>query len=92
MKGQTMLTTLQKSSVAHSRSRPAVSNDHPYAKILFKTLKYRPQLPVKPFEDLLAARRLVTELLHWYNEAHRHSIVSFVTPAQSVTPAWTRNC
>lgn len=44
MKGQTMLTTLQKSGVAHSRSRPAVSNDHPYAQSLFKTLKYRPRL------------------------------------------------
>lgn len=77
MKGQTMLTTLQKSGVAHSRSRPAVSNDHPYAQSLFKTLKYRPQLPVKPFEDLLAARRLVTELLHWYNEAQRYSSISF---------------
>jgi len=40
------------------------------------------QLPVKPFEDLLAARRWVTELLHWYNEEHRHGRVSFVTPGQ----------
>jgi transposase InsO family protein len=58
MKGQTMLTTLQELGVAHSRSRPAVSNDNPYSESLFKTLKYRPQLPVKPFEDLLAARQL----------------------------------
>ena len=49
---------------------------------VFKTLKYRPQLPVKPFKDLLEARRWVTQLLHWYNEVHRHSAISFVTPAQ----------
>ena len=82
MKGQTMLTTLQELGIAHSRSRPAVSNDNPYSESLFKTLKYRPQLPVKPFKDLLEARRWVTELLHWYNEEHRHSAISFVTPAQ----------
>lgn len=82
MKGQTMLTTLQALGVAQSRSRPAVSNDNPYSESLFKTLKYRPQLPVKPFEDLLAARRWVTELLHWYNNEHRHSAISFVTPSQ----------
>jgi hypothetical protein len=68
MKGETMLATMQRLGVAHSRSRPAVSNDNPYAESLFKTLKYRPQLPLKPFADLLHARRWVTELVHWYNE------------------------
>jgi hypothetical protein len=24
----------------------------------------------------------VTELVHWYNEQHRHSAIGFVTPAQ----------
>jgi transposase InsO family protein len=82
MKGETMLATMQRLGVAHSRSRPAVSNDNPYAESLFKTLKYRPQLPLKPFDDLLQARRWVTELVHWYNEQHRHSAIGFVTPAQ----------
>ncbi len=82
MKGETMLATMQRLGVAHSRNRPAVSNDNPYAESLFKTLKYRPHLPLKPFADLLQARRWVTELVHWYNEQHRHSAVGFVTPAQ----------
>ena len=82
MKGETMLATMQRLGVAHSRSRPAVSNDNPYAESLFKTLKYRPQLPLKPFADLLQARRWVTELVHWYNDEHRHSAIRFVTPAQ----------
>ena len=82
MKGETMLATMQRLGVAASRSRPAVSNDNPYSEALFRTLKYRPQLPVKPFSDLLQARRWVTELVHWYNHEHRHSAISFVTPTQ----------
>lgn len=80
MKGETMLATMQRLGVAQSRSRPAVSNDNPYSESLFRTLKYRPQLPLKPFENLLMARRWVTELVHWYNGEHRHSAIGFVTP------------
>ena len=82
MKGETMLATMQRLGVAASRSRPCVSNDNPYSESLFKTLKYRPQFPLKPFEDLLEARRWVTELAHWYNDEHRHSAIGFVTPTQ----------
>ena len=82
MKGETMLATMQRLGVAHTRSRPAVSNDNPYVESAFRTLKYRPQLPVTPFENLLAARRWVTDLAHWYNHEHRHSAINFVTPAQ----------
>ena len=82
MKGETMLATMQRLGVAHTRSRPAVSNDNPYSESLFKTLKYRPDLPVKPFADLLQARRWVSKLVDWYNSEHRHSGISFVTPDQ----------
>lgn len=82
MKGETMLATMQRLGVAHSRSRPSVSNDNPYSESLFRTLKYRPQMPVKPFADLLHARRWVAELVHWYNHEHRHSAIRFVTPTQ----------
>jgi len=82
MKGETMLATMQRLGVAPSRSRPSVSNDNPYSESLFRTLKYRPDLPVKPFENLLQARRWVTDLVHWYNDEHRHSAIGFVTPSQ----------
>jgi putative transposase len=82
MKGEAMLATLQRLGVAGSRSRPAVSNDNPFSEALFRTLKYRPQLPVKPLEHLLQARRWVTRLVHWYNHEHRHSAIGFVTPHQ----------
>ncbi len=82
MKGETMLATMQRLGVAPSRSRPSVSNDNPYSESLFRTLKYRPELPVKPFEDLLQARRWATALVRWYNDEHRHSAIGFVTPSQ----------
>ena len=82
MKGEAMLATLQRLGVAGSRSRPAVSNDNPFSEALFRTLKYRPQLPVKPLESLRHARRWVTQLVHWYNHEHRHSAIGFVTPHQ----------
>jgi len=82
MKGETMLATMQRLGVAPSRSRPSVSNDNPYSESLFRTLKYRPAMPVKPFECLLQARRWVTDLVHWYNDEHKHSAIRFVTPNQ----------
>ena len=56
MKGATMLATLHGLGVRPSFSRPAVSNDNPYSESLFKTLKYRPDSPLKPFADVAAAR------------------------------------
>ncbi|MDO9482644.1 MAG: IS3 family transposase [Hydrogenophaga sp.] len=82
MRGETMLATLQRLGIAPSRSRPGVSNDNPYSESLFRTLKYRPELPVKPFADLLQARRWVGKLVDWYNQEHRHSGIGFVTPDQ----------
>ena len=82
MKGETMLATMQRLGVAASRSRPAVSNDNAFSESLFRTLKYRPELPVKAFEDVLQARRWAAELVHWYNHEHCHSAIGFVTPQQ----------
>lgn len=82
MKASTMLATLQALGVMGSLSRPSVSNDNPYSESAFKTLKYRPDYRLEPFEDLLQARHWVSQLVHWYNQEHRHSAISFVTPAQ----------
>jgi transposase InsO family protein len=82
MKGATMLSTLQKLGVMPSFSRPSVSNDNPYSESLFKTLKYHPGFPDKPFDCLESARVWVAGFQHWYNEVHRHSALRFVTPGQ----------
>lgn len=82
MKGATMLATLRELGVAPSFSRPAVSNDNPYSEAFFKTLKYRPAHPCKPFASLHTASSWVQHLVHWYNIEHRHSAIRFVTPQQ----------
>ena len=82
MKGATMLAMLQMLGVVPSFSRPSVSNDNPYSESLFKTLKYRPDFPDKPFETLEQARQWMVEFQHWYNEIHHHSGLKFVTPGQ----------
>jgi len=85
MKGATMLATMQRLGVIPSRSRPAVSNDNPFSEALFRTLKYRPDMPVQPFSDLVQARQWVQTLVNWYNFEHRHSAINFVTPEQRHT-------
>jgi len=82
MKGSTLIATLQKLGVARSLSRPSVSNDNPYSEALFRTLKYRPEHRVTPFADVEQARQFAACLVHWYGHEHRHSAISYVTPAQ----------
>ena len=82
MKGATMLATLQKLAVVPSFSRPSVSDDNPYSEALFRTLKYTPAYPAKPFVDIDQARQGVARFVTWYNTEHRHSGIRFVTPAQ----------
>jgi putative transposase len=80
MKGATMLATLQRLGVVPSFSRPGVSDDNPFSEALFRTLKYRPGFPSKPFASLDAARTWVAGFVHWYNTKHLHSAIRFVTP------------
>jgi transposase InsO family protein len=81
MKGATMLATLQRLGIVPSFSRPRVSDDNPYSESLFKTLKYCPQYPSKPFSSTDDANGWVGEFVHWYNEVHLHSGIKFVTPS-----------
>ncbi|MET3131617.1 hypothetical protein AAKU55_001880 [Oxalobacteraceae bacterium GrIS 1.11] len=82
MKGATMLATLEKLGIMPSFSRPRVSNDNAYAESLFRTCKYRPNYPSKPFDSIDEARQWTLEFVHWYNHQHKHSGLKFVTPAQ----------
>ncbi len=52
MKGASMLGTLQKMGIRPSFGRPLVSNDNAFSEALFRTLKYRPDYPAKPFDSL----------------------------------------
>ncbi|WP_432258225.1 IS3 family transposase [Cupriavidus sp. TMH.W2] len=82
MKGGTMLATMGYLGVQPSYSRPRVSNDNAYAEALFRTAKYCPLWPDRPFDTLQQARDWVHRFVHWYNEEHRHSGLKYVTPNQ----------
>jgi hypothetical protein len=71
---------MQKLGVVPSFSRPSVSNDNPFSESLFKTLKYCPQYPTKPFESIDEATVWVAAFVAWYNSEHLHSGIKFVTP------------
>jgi putative transposase len=80
MKGATMLATLRRLGVLPSFSRPSVSDDNAFSEALFRTLKYRPWYPRKPFSSIEEAEAWVTEFVRWYNTEHLHSGIGFVTP------------
>lgn len=80
MKGSTMLATLQRLGIVPSFSRPRVSDDNPFPEALFRTLKYRPAYPRRPFDSIEDARAWIADFVTWYNTAHRHSGIRFVTP------------
>jgi len=66
--------------VTKSHSRPHVSNDNPFSEAQFKTMKYRPEFPERfgCYED---AHQFCTWFFGWYNHEHRHSGITFHTPA-----------
>ena len=80
MKGASMLATLHKLGVVPSFSRPSVSNDNPYSESLFRTMKYRPEYPSKPFANIEQAQSWVDGFVFWYNTQHMHSSIRYVTP------------
>jgi putative transposase len=80
MKGATMLATLHKLGVIPSYSRPGVSNDNPFSESLFRTMKYRPEYPSNPFNNIEQAQSWVDGFVFWYNTQHLHSSIRYVTP------------
>ena len=80
MKGATILATLQRLGVVSSFSRPSVSDDNPFSESLFRTMKYVPWYPSKPFAQREEAIRWVIGFIKWYNTEHLHSGIRFVTP------------
>jgi transposase InsO family protein len=80
MKGSTMLATLHRLGIVPSFSRPRVADDNPYSESLFRTVKYCPAYPSRPFASLAEASEWVEAFVGWYNTEHRHSAIRFVTP------------
>jgi transposase InsO family protein len=82
MRAATLESRLEELGVLRSFSRPRVSNDNPYSESLFRTAKYRPDYPSRPFTSKEAACQWVASFADWYNHQHRHSGIKFVTPHQ----------
>ncbi|MCW7754374.1 integrase core domain-containing protein [Desulfobotulus sp. H1] len=75
-----MLATLQKPGKVPSFSRPGVSMYNSYPETLFRTIKYRPVYPFKPFFSLPQAHEWVDEFVVWYNTKNLRGRILFVTP------------
>lgn len=82
MKSQTLRVKLQELGIAPTYSRPGVSDDNAFVESVFRTLKYGPKWPPRGFSSLEEARQWVLRFVAWYNDAHQHSKIRFVTPAQ----------
>lgn len=82
MKSQVLQVKLAELKITPSHSRPRVSNDNAHVESLFRTLKYVAAWPESGFATLEDARSWVEGFVSWYNEEHRHSGISYVTPGQ----------
>jgi putative transposase len=82
MRAATLGSRLEELGVLRSFSRPRVSNDNPYSESLFRTVKYRPDYPRRPFRSQVEACRWACAFVDWYNHRHRHGAIRFVTPHQ----------
>jgi transposase InsO family protein len=82
IRAATLESWLEELGVLRSFSRPRVSNDNPYSESLFRTVKFRPDYPRRPFASKDEACKWVVSFVNWYNYRHRHSGIKFVTPQQ----------
>jgi putative transposase len=80
MRSKPVALLLADLAVVKTHSRPQVSNDNPFSESQFKTMKYRPGFPER-FGSLEDARAFGRVFFPWYNDAHHHSALGFLTPA-----------
>lgn len=79
MKSHTVSQLLEHLGVAKTHNRPYTSNDNPFSEAQFKTLKYRPQFPVR-CQSLQHAEAFCQQFFPWYNKEHYHSGIAWLTP------------
>ena len=78
-----MLAQMQQLGLMPSLSRSRVSNDNPSFEAAFRTPRYVPFWPDKPFASLEAARVGVAHFVAWYNnDERRHSALDYLTPSE----------
>jgi putative transposase len=79
MRAKLVAYVLVDKRVVKSRSRPHTSDDNPCPEALLKTLKCRPEFPVR--FDSLADARVFCPGAAWHNDEHRHSGIGYITLA-----------
>ena len=62
-------------------ARPRTPNDNPFVESMFGSIKRAPQYPGR-FLDRKEAIGYFNEYFNWYNKAHLHSCIDYVTPDQ----------
>ena len=79
MTSHTVAQLLDHLGVAKTHNRPYTSNDNPFSESHFKTLKYRPEFPVR-CQSLQHAEAFCQQFFPWYNKEHYHSGIAWLTP------------
>jgi putative transposase len=79
MKSKPVAFLLSDLGITKTHSRPHTSDDNPYSEAQFKTLKYRPDFPER-FGSIQDARAFCQTFFPWYNQEHRHTGISLLTP------------
>jgi hypothetical protein len=79
MKSHTVAQLLEHLGVAKTHNRPYTSNDNPFSESHFKTLKYRPEFPVR-CQSLQHGEAFCQQFFPWYNKEHYHSGIAWLTP------------
>lgn len=79
MKSHTVSQLLDHLGIIKTHNRPYTSDDNPFSESQFKTLKYRPDFPVR-FQGLAEAEEFCKKFFTWYNNEHYHSGIAWLTP------------
>lgn len=66
--------------VRASHARPHTPDDNPFSEAQFKTMKYRPDFPVR-FDGYDHALNWARGFFPWYNDEHHHTGLALLTPA-----------
>ncbi len=87
MRSSAVADLLAAYGVTKTHNRPRVSNDNPFSKSEFRTMKYRPGYP-GTFETLEEARAHLDEYVAWYNGNHKHSGIALFSPNEVHDGSW----
>jgi putative transposase len=79
MTSHSVAKLLEHLGIAKTHSRPYTSDDNPFSESHFKTMKYRPDFPVR-FSSLEVSEVYGKKFFPWYNKEHYHAGIKWLTP------------